>query len=84
MGLENIPLIEVSTSYRMHTEKFFNGIYKAVLPQGREIKIDLHEVAEVHWFTPYELSSLMAAEPERFSNSFIEVFEAFKDQLIAA
>ncbi len=80
LGLTGAQLDEVAVSFR--TEEFFNTIYKTKIPDSTAIDFDSYEIESIHWFDTDTLDSDMQNEPERFSQSFIEMWSKLRDRLV--
>lgn len=79
LGLK-MQIEEIVTSYR--TKRFFNGIYRLIIPQDTPINFNEEEVSEVIWFKRVELEKMMQESPESFTNSFIEIWPMLRDKII--
>ena len=73
LNLQNIELTLIAPPFRAH--RFFNSIYKAVLPEGVTISSNKEEVSEVLWMSLEELKELVHDSPHKFTASFIEVWQ---------
>lgn len=79
LNLENIPLALITPPFKTH--RFFNSIYKGILPKGVVVEPNTEEVSEV-FFLPYkELVSLANDSPHKFTASFIEVWKVIHDKI---
>lgn len=73
LNLRNIRLTLVTPPFRTH--RFFNSIYKAVLPNEVVITHNPEEVSEILWI-PFEgFKSLINDSPHKFTASFVEVWQ---------
>ncbi|MFM2423683.1 MAG: hypothetical protein RLZZ70_68 [Candidatus Parcubacteria bacterium] len=80
LGLSDIPLIPIALSFR--TSDFYNGIYKAIVPDGTVIAFDPEELAAVHWYNIADLNREMLTSPEKFTPAFKEAWSILQEKFI--
>lgn len=79
LNLEQITLELVTPAFRTH--RFYNSVYKGVLPNKINITPNQDEVAELMWF-PYDtLRSEIEDFPHKFTSSFVEVWKHIHDKI---
>lgn len=79
LGLDYDPE-EVMISYR--SERFFNGIYRIVIPSNTSIQFNTDEVAEVIWVEISKLEEMMLDSREQFTGGFLELWPQLRDKII--
>lgn len=55
----------------------FNKVYKLTIPKNTPLAVATDEVREARWFTLAEVRQLVAAQPERATNSLIQALERY-------
>jgi isopentenyl-diphosphate delta-isomerase len=81
LGL-TLPLKEVGLA--LPTPGFFNGIYKATIPDGIPINYDQEEVAGVRWVPLKTLEDELISNPDTYTDSFKAAWSAYRDKILAA
>lgn len=80
IGVQNVPLVEVTKYYRDETDgerikKRFNVLYTGVYDGA--INFDPGEVQDVQWVTPSALETWMAERPQDFTRGCIYAYGKF-------
>jgi isopentenyl-diphosphate delta-isomerase len=81
LGL-TVPLVEVGLS--LPSPGLFNGIYKGIVTNDEQINFDKDEVAAVRWVPVTELEKELKDVPESFTQSFLDIWERYRDKILAA
>lgn len=79
LGIQ-VPIEEVFVSFR--SERFFNGLYRAVIDPDTPIPFNATEVTAVLWYEIQELELAMQATPAKFTYSFLEIWPLIRDKII--
>ncbi len=82
LGLKDLTLITLVTSYR--TAEFFEAVYVATIASDTAINFDPQEVDSVYWMTAEEVDSFTNTNPGIFTKNFIELWNTFRDRIIAS
>ena len=75
------PLIEVEKPFLTHG--FYGAMYKVVVPDDLAIDYDQEEVAEVIWFTPEEVNTLLVERKEECTSSLTDSWTRLRDRLVS-
>lgn len=81
IGLENVELSKIALSWR--NPEFFNGIFKATIAVGTELKQDQNEIEELLWMSPSDVDNLVNQTPEKCTDAFVEIWKTFRDKLVS-
>jgi 8-oxo-dGTP pyrophosphatase MutT (NUDIX family) len=79
LALKDIELTLITPPFRTH--RFFNSVYKTILPKDTMITPNEEEVAELLWIPFGELKQLIEDTPHKFTASFIEVWQHIHDKI---
>lgn len=79
LGLR-VPLTEVGIS--LPSPGFYNGIYKAVIPDGTTINYDTHEVGGIRWIPIQTLETELLEQPELYTTAFRIIWEMYRDKIV--
>jgi len=80
LGIGGVVLTPVALSFR--TADFYNGIYRAVVPNDQVINFDPEELAGVFWYNIEQLEIEMKSAPERFTPAFKDAWQLLGKQMV--
>jgi len=83
IGLKNVQLEALGTQQNHETLEDgriinqFECVYVARVPHGAALQPEEDEVAKLQWFTPRELSELLAEHPGQFTPGFLKALRKY-------
>lgn len=81
LKISGVELRPVAVSFR--TTDFYNGIYKAIVPDDVVINFDPVELAGVFWYDTNQLAIEMKSEPEKFTPDFKGVWAMLGEKILS-
>lgn len=84
LGVKDVDLVEVAhyrSQMKMDWRKIdrFKKLFQGVIPADSKLTINREEVSEVRWFTPDELHTALAANPDDFTHDFAIILKRYED-----
>jgi isopentenyldiphosphate isomerase len=80
LGIENVALTPITSGHCF--EGYCVNVYKVVVDSRATFSFDTHEIDEVFWITPEELTVSMVSEPHLFTRNFVDVWQKHRDTII--
>jgi isopentenyldiphosphate isomerase len=80
LGISDVEIKEIHHSFR--TPQFFGACYQVVLPDTTTFLYDQGEVKTVFWLNPEDVHKQMRESPQKFSPTFVTVWQALHKKLI--